>query len=219
MKEKPILFSTPMVQAILAGRKTMTRRIVKRPPVIDKDSGYKFYDNLMFDIHDTVLEEMYMPDHAPYRVGDIMWVRETWCIDERGKMSENDIPYYYRADMAGNDVWKGYWKPSIFMPRKACRIFLKVTNVRVERLQEISESDAINEGVAELEPGFSWVDYYPEQISYDLGMKRHSGIKNDYGCGSAKLSFCSLWTKINGKDSWAPNPWVWVYEFKQIERP
>lgn len=157
---KPILFSTPMVQAILKGQKRQTRRVVK-PPKKSTD----------------------MPPHRP---GDILWVRETWQHTKILNLhpSDEDYGYVYRAD-GGDweyiDGWK--WRPSIFMPKEACRLWLKVTNVRVERLQSISEADAKAEG-------FDSVD-----------------------------SFFALWQKINGTESLAANPWVWVYEFEVISKP
>lgn len=159
--EKPILFSTMMVQAILAGRKTMTRRIIKHPYISRLNS---------FGL---------IPIHAKYRwmVDDILWVKETFQKIEGNR-------YIYKADPI---IWGGKWKPSIFMPKDACRIKLRVINIRIERLHDISENDAISEGI------------------------------NDYtdGANSIKIFF-NLWERINGKGSSELNPWVWVIEFERM---
>jgi hypothetical protein len=139
---KPIIFSTPMVQAILDGRKTQTRRIVKAN-IVDRfvldDSGNVLgsYTEGMPEVYPTI-------DDAPYQLGDILWVRETWSKDENGE-------YVYRANYGTTEddsfppsMFK--WRPSIHMPREAARIFLKVKEVSVERLIDISDSDVVNEG-------------------------------------------------------------------------
>lgn len=165
---KPILFSTPMVQAILDCRKTMTRRVVN----LKKFDADTFVDNGKIYRHEQLQG---MPDgsggfeiehehvditmfHSKYQVGDVLWVRETWqyyCLGEQ------DSGFIYKASPELYH-WKKesvIWKPSIFMPKEACRIFLRVTNVRVERLQDISEDDAQKEGV---EPLFDFTDVCPE---------------------------------------------------------
>ena len=184
MKEHPILFSAPMVRALLNGSKTQTRRVVKF-------SG-------------TNLETFI--DHVPNKTaccpygqpGDRLWVRETWrhieggaIYDAAGGTSDSfDPETIYRAD---RENYPGPWKPSIFMPRWASRIILEITAVRVERLLKISEADAKAEG-AQLSEGPCTE---PEFQSYTLG-------------------YLNLWNSINGPDSWASNPWVWVIEFKVV---
>lgn len=157
---KPILFSAPMVRAILNGNKAQTRRIVKEPI-----NGTNFLK-------------------CPYgKVGHKLWVRETWqYVDFAGE----DNGYVYRAtdpDWETMEEWK--WKPSIFMPREACRIELIITGVRVERLQDISVEDSLAEGI-----------------------EHHS--MND-----PRVEYRWLWEKINGNDSWLSNPMVWVIEFSR----
>ena len=185
-KDKPILMSAPMVRAILEGRKTMTRRVVKTAPY-----GFDLSDKPVFGA-------------CPYGVpGDRLWVRETFGYPEQN--CENGI--VYRAtdpswdDASTKDIKTIIWKPSIFMPRRASRITLDVTAVRVERLHAITEEDAVREGVERAQyanaphcPG--WRDY--------LG---------DIVLRSPRRSFETLWSKINGRDSWDANPWVWVVEF------
>lgn len=171
MKERPILFSAPMVRAILDGRKTQTRRVVKlrngqyMPPSEKADiNGWR-----------------QMLRNCPYgQPGDRLWVRETHFDAKR--LNEGRI--LYRAD---GDVSRFGWTPSIHMPRSASRITLEVTGVRVERLQDISEADAVAEGVV-------W-----EQGQTAINV------------------FETLWESINGAGSWDANPWVWVVEFKRAK--
>lgn len=217
---KPILFSTPMVQAILEDRKNQTRRIIKNPPVIDQESGYKFYDGLMFDIHDNVLETLYMPEHAPIKKGETLWVRETWqhtrCLNINPE--DENYGYVYRADGHPWDDYEGWqWKPSIFMPKEACRIFLKVANVRAERLEDITKEDAIAEGIE------SWTQQcqtrYKSYVEPMVGFWDNSSHLQIGGVNPAIASYRTLWAKINGFDSLNSNPWVWVYEFQRIKKP
>ena len=195
--ERPILFSTDMVQALLAGRKTQTRRILKV-------KGCK-----AFIPHSSwSLEEIkrWNKEYHPYgKVGDLLYVRETW--------NENDNKFYFRASpdtlprFIKNGISDGdfkfedcIWKPSIHMPKTAARIWLKITNVRVERLKDISKEDAVCEGVFEIEKDEAYKDYMKESGSYagPIG------------------SFFSLWESINGLDSLLANPWVWVVEFEVV---
>lgn len=196
-KFKPILFSTPMVQAILDGRKTQTRRSIKQQPQTAQH-GKVLYKDRELTINSLV-------NHAPILKGDILWVREAFY---QPISAEFIGKYYYRANLA-EQGWNFTWKPSIFMPRAAARIFLKVTNVRAERLQDISDTDAIAEGIAlqfsYLHQKLIWKDYLKASVGWDY----------EY----AVFSFQSLWESINGQKSWAENPWVWVYDFERIEKP
>ena len=205
---KPILFSTEMVKAILEGRKTMTRRRVKDQPDISEDDGYVYFWNkgYAFDIHKWK-EECVIG--ARYKTGYVLWVRETWCNDPRGSIDSKSDCYYYKADFFDPDVWKGSWKPSIFMPKEAARLFLKVTNVRIERLHDITEEDAIKEGV---EMGI-------HRILKSSKYKNYYDSKNKCGAwyNSPVDSFVSLWESINGYGSWIKNPWCWVYEFEKLK--
>lgn len=188
MKYTPILFSTEMVKAILEGRKTQTRRIVKPQPIIDEDSGRVFTGHMPakrspFDIHNW--KEPYAEVLSPYgQPGDVLWVRETVNKGQNGQ-------FHYKANELGplNEV---KWTPSIHMPKEACRLFLKVKDIRVERLQEISEEDAIAEGVR-LYDSKKWF--------------KHNHI------------FEELWQNLCGVESWEANPWVWVIEFEPCEIP
>lgn len=196
-KFRPILFSTPMVQAILDGRKTMTRRVVKpQPECID------FYED----------RNVWFPEvsKCPYEVGDVLWVRETHraLVDcSTGKFAKWD----YKADMP-DEFHKQYphkWKPSIFMPKEACRIFLKVKSIKVERLQDISEEDAIAEGCSKYGP----FGEFKGSIHPNGGSMRFRAYSK------ASRAFQCIWETINGFDSWKKNPFVFVYEFERIEKP
>lgn len=206
MNIKPILFSTQMVKAILEGRKTQTRRIIKPTSKkgcygvqVERDKTTGEVTNVTgYDEHERTWDEngSQYPVNNKYKIGDILWVRETW--------TQNGIGYYrYKADFkegeglfTGKQIpakYRNKWKPSIYMPREAARIFLNVTNVRVERLQDITEEDAIAEGVETL-------GLYP---GYEI---------------SAIGKFEGLWSNINGQESWNDNPFVWVYEIEKIEK-
>lgn len=200
MKEYPMLFSTPMVQANLKERKSMTRRIVKPNPRISHDIN-------AVDLK-TLLSGSTAEYFCPYgKVGDILWVRETFfdTIDNRNAPLFKDAPrYLYRAD--GACIGEHKWMPSIYMPREACRILLEITNIRVERLRDITDDDAICEGIQCIETGkkFGYLCDWADK-------KTQVPIR-----GTAREAFKSLWISINGKDSWDINPWVWVIEFKRV---
>lgn len=240
MNFKPILFSTPMVQAILEGRKMQTRREIKPQP--DFDSAWKNLSKHGSFIAKTFLKESRPASEIPnisvsggclgvkaedglgtgvcipnipikvYK-DDILWVRETFEIVPIENASvytnESNVRNEVRYKADGEDSFEK-WKPSIFMPKAACRIFLEVIDVRVERLQDISEGDAIAEGVR------YWSDDNDEDL-LDAIFKDY--ITGDRNLVSSYSSFRSLWLSINGLESWDANPWVWVYDFKQVEKP
>lgn len=185
MKAKPILLNGEMVRAIMNGRKTQTRRVLKSPAW---DIDREFNDDgwpLACDYKDG----RWYPVKCPYaQPGDLLWARETFCSIKNDKT-------YYKADNAIIGCHK--WKPSIHMPRCASRITLEITDIRVERLQDISEKDAIAEGVTDPSAG---TDY---QAPPDC----------DYKSGPVTW-FAMLWSRISGIESWRQNPWVWVIEFK-----
>ena len=200
VKERPILFSAPMVRAILEGRKTVTRRAVKFP-FIDRAVGCELSGN------EIGPEEI--RNNCPYGVlGQRLWVRETF-IDLRGTGVEHrpdpDGPlqrYAYAADCRpgshSDETRKDFglkYKPSIHMPRVACRILLEITDVRVQRLQDITEDQAKAEGVCT-----SAVESFQA-----AGVDRPAGF-----------AFRDLWTSINGDEGWTANPWVWVVSFRRV---
>ena len=201
MKEHAILFSTPMVQAILQGRKTQTRRVIKPQP--DSEPYFAGKVNMWYAEN----KPKGLSD-CPYgQPGDLLWVRETW---KKADIPEADGPFEYKASLQNPSAeWnKGIWKPSIHMPKAAARIWLKVKDVRVECLQKISQKDAIAEGIETLGKRSLTIDkpYYKNYISDDW----ENGWLNPIN------SFDSLWCKINGEQSWYANPWVWVVEFEVV---
>lgn len=180
-----------MVQAILAGRKVQTRRVVK--------------DRLLQDNHDKEIEEfLKLTAICPYgQPGDVLWVRETW------QPSASGAYVHFKADCIDTDPGKG-WKPSIHMPKDACRLFLRITNVRVERLQSISEQDAVAEGIKPMQSFDSGAGVSERQLYENYLLQGYTEVL-------PKDSFCSLWASINGEQSWRYNPWVWVIEFERME--
>ena len=215
MIERPILFNAQMVRALLDGRKTQTRRIWKMPRWAEWDidggeeRGYIIPTNPKHRGWYSVAEIV-----SPYgRERDRLWVREAWAdltelhgqhwerLNNETKRYERGVnPFvWYRADGEqpdiGSDAIKPEpWRPSIHMPRWASRILLEVTEVRVERLQEISIQDAMAEGVAETAPR----------------------LKDLEPCMEWCYAYEDLWNVINGPGSWDANPWVWVIAFKRV---
>jgi hypothetical protein len=226
MKERPILFSAPMVRAILDARKTQTRRLVKKPSVIGivENGGQPGYQ--------------LCPYGAP---GDRLWVRETWQLFDPHPDADGDLfvvgadrmargrraPYVgvvndrpiewtacYRADgeLAHPTHGEARWKPGIHMPRWASRITLEITDVRVERLHDISRDDAIAEGARRF-------DDIPDPHPYGQGSRWscEDPPNTEHCLGSPQMAFANLWSRINGAESWDANPWVWVVSFKRAE--
>ena len=214
MKERPILFSAPMVRALLAGTKTQTRRIVKAR------------DLEWMDVHQGLRE----PDNAercPYgQPGDRLWVRETWqgpLLEEFEMDADADwhLPSHihqyqnpahcvYAADGGPapeyidlDDNMRNDWRPSIHMFRWASRITLEITSVRVERLQDISEADAMADGTTPIPDPCDHV----RLACADIGCS---------GPQPYRAGFRALWQGINGPGSWEENPWVWVVQFNRV---
>lgn len=210
--EKPILFNTDMVRAILEGRKKVTRRVVK--PWLDSEGVVEF------DRMDGPVASFYLKvsngkvsfplRSCAYRPGDVLWVRETWSPMFADMKSEDVVGYLYRADDGQNLefydrrfpggqewTWDGRWRPSIHMPKKAARIFLRVTDVRCERLHDMKAQDSLDEGV-----------------------KLHLGSIMEGA--DPLIPFANVWNStIKPIDrnlySWIANPWVWVVEFERIK--
>ena len=208
---KPILFNTDMVRAILDGRKTVTRRLVKPQPKFrlcytfagcnhgtwsyPSDTAHEFWGE-KYRLPDCITDEdrevVWKP---PYHTDDVLYVRETWCKDVSR--------YMYRADYSDTEKFyrdgkeiKMKWHPSLHMPKEAARIFLKVKDVRVERLQEITEKQSEDEGCI-------------DDVEYCVG-------------ATARAHFKELWNSTIKKSDldrygWDVNPWVWVIEFERIE--
>jgi len=259
-----MLFSTPMVQAILNETKLRTRRIIKADLPVDAH-GFHFLDNEhLFKARKIDKTWSYFTDpelgsypcadsqklKCPYgQIGDIIWIREAWKftgIDEDGEFhvtfKDGISTSFYPPNFESEDIWFHRleklmdvmykkdkviedeenerftwndadvpWKPSIHMPKDVCRIHLKITDIRIEKLHEISESDAIKEGIEKIfdvdNPPHAWI-----------GWKDYSGVDEiPFNNISPEASFHSLWESINGKDSWKKNPWVWVIHFEKTE--
>lgn len=198
MRERPILFSGPMVRAILEGRKTQTRRIVNPQPKNRRGGRWMYcYESMNKKLEGSFYyswpdkkngncfsergPESQITYRCPYgQVGDRLWVREAWAVHpETGSL-------LYRADDDAPENTR--WKPSIHMPRKHSRILLEITSIRVERLQTISWEDALAEGT-----------------------------DSDPATTNAVGSFAKYWNYINGAEAWDMNPWVWVVGFKKVE--
>lgn len=216
-KERPILFSAPMVRAILEGRKTVTRRVIK--PVRGYEENSTCRPDKAAANHSVwwhgKFETCGVMQHCPYgQPGDRLWVRETWLPDPDADSEAWDdhtdtyvswsgcgsridgVPpalrkpehCIYREGWAGSDL---VWRPSIHMPRWASRILLEITSVRVERLQDITPNDCVKEG--------AWLI---EDVALGRGHEAHQ-------------AFADLWNSTGG--NWGENPWVWVVEFKQVK--
>jgi hypothetical protein len=247
MKQRPILFSTQMVKAILEGRKTQTRRtkgldyinslgtritlgqcllgetMLHTPP---DPPGYNAY------FGNDIEDEWYQPIQCPYarQAGDVLWVREEhyryghW-VEKEGVFTRTgrqkwmfvpladevlyEAPESFRKGMYNKDPHTPAWHKRIarFMPKSACRILLRITDIRVERLQDITEMDAFAEGIDE--EGDSYIEAEQAQLA---------GVRVCAG-SPAQHSFANLWMSINGPDSWPANPWVWVVSFEKTEKP
>lgn len=219
--EKPILFSTEMVRAILRGQKTQTRRVIKPQPEVIIEGEVDFRGNQMEYDGVPFWKGKYLSSkQCPYgQPGDVLWVRETWNTSENVRPPINDL-FIYCADVNkyGITKWHTKWKPSIHMPRNAARLFLKVKNIRAERLWDITEKDAIAEGMLSDEIREYLLDRVPDKwCRYTLiaaeCQARKKPIATDFVGG-----FACIWDRINAKRGygWDKNPWVWVIEFERV---
>lgn len=192
MSEKPILFSGEMVRAILAGRKTQTRRTVKKQPITGDVKPTKDNGIWSSQTDRSVVSYFACPYGQP---GDRLWIKETFRLSESNDCAcyepcgcKVGVPIYRAtANMEREEKTDPPWKPSIFMPRKYSRITLEIEAVRADRLQSITDADAIAEGCC----GVSSTQF---------------GVPN----------FRYVWESINGHESWKANPWVWVVTFKEV---
>lgn len=203
VKERPILFSAPMVCAILEGRKTVTRRPVKVQPHIDASGNFCVGNsNYGQDGYGKPVTKHFVNGCCPFgKPGDRLWVRETFGLQVRNYGGGTGEHIVYRATnpdaiyckSAEGQEYPVKWKPSIHMPRHSSRILLEITGVRVERLQDISEDQARAEGIgAQATESF-----------------RATGVERPAG-----FAFRDLWASAGGE--WDANPWVWVVEFKRV---
>lgn len=223
----PILFNTEMVRAILDGRKTVTRRVVKPQPKMrlcyafagyghgkwhypDKNAWeywgeeFKRLDNIESD----ELKRTWTP---PCHTDDILYVRETWFKDVNRYMYKADYSFKEKFYKNGKEIVMR-WKSSIHMPKEAARIFLKVTDVRIEQLNMISEEDMVAEGI---------YPYKEQKTEMELNYGILDGAKTEI---ELEYEFADLWDSTLKKSDlerygWDANPWVWVIKFKKCERP
>jgi hypothetical protein len=238
MTERPILFSAPMVRALLDGTKTQTRRELKRQPwascsIEEGNAGESpfVYSALHGPGPGHDVEESRTPCRCPYgQPGDRLWVRETWAqpaaLDPGPTVYRADYPACVSAQYENvPSAEEITWKPSIHMFRKDSRILLEITGVRVERLQDISEVDADAEGCERLE--YERYERDPALCPKCDGLRLHrelgpgGGVIEDVDCIECDTyvkRYRHLWESINGAGSWDANPWVWVVEFRRVER-
>lgn len=194
-KIKPILFSTEMVRAILEGQKTVTRRVLKPQPLAEVTTLYRKEDTNIWRTHGA---DWWYEFRAPSIPGDTLWVRETWSRVETGE-------YLYKADSEKPLSYLG-WRPSIHMPKEAARLFMRVTGVRVERLQDIDVEGCRAEGISDC--------YKTDSPVYLENLRKMAYPK----------VFAELWdSTIKPADrsiyGWEVNPWVWVIGFERCEEP
>lgn len=238
---KPMLFNTEMVRAIQNDRKTVTRRVIKYSPL---SNDWKVY-NPLGKIDGLISSKgRVFNSKPPCKIGDILYVRETWIE----KPEEIGGGYFYKADIHSGWDEAYNWRPSIHMPKEAARLFLRVTDVRVERLQNITEEQAIKEGVAHTFDHLTDAEYErfaatldnPSMKKSDWGYKNYLWHGNFGSCGTgnkksdaweyqfseypdARNSFFSLWNSLLPLKDWYiygfdANPYVWVIEFEKISK-
>ena len=184
---KPILFNMEMVKALLEGRKTVTRRVVKPQP---PPGVQRLYAGNSPDLWRSPGTDVWIKIRAPYRPGDILWVRETWAHPSEDEIAggTDGAIFLYRADVPSVPYAWDCWRPSIHMPKEAARIFLRVTGIRVERLQEIDDDDVVEESL-------------------------------EIGCYFEELWDRTIKPADRARYGWEANPWVWVIAFERIDRP
>lgn len=237
-KFTPILFRTPMVQAILEGRKTQTRRVIKSKHksglfAVGKNKAGQVTEITSLDWDERSVN-VTNDIGCKYSIWDILWVKETYYaygrwvkngLTKTGKQkykftdltltSNSDLEYKYedckpqRIKTGRTNEIGWYKRPSLFMPKAACRIFLKITNLRVERSQDISEEDAVAESA----------NPCLDELSMDNRVHNYNNPSTARFPLVHVTGFKSLWQSINGEESWNDNPWVWCINFERINKP
>jgi hypothetical protein len=243
MKERPIIMGAESVRAILEGRKTQTRRVIDPHKYNiggwdmprtkeDIEAGYPVAENADGDFVSVV-------DWCPYgRVGDRLWVRETVFFETFHQQSDEELErdgfnpnigvWVYRADNHDYPTITANWTSPMFMPRIASRITLEITDIRVERVQDISEEDALAEGVISDDEYAYWAgedNLFP--CPRCEGYQVHNAFGHDYGITEVDCTYCDtqkkryriVWDSLNAKRGypWESNPWVWVVSFKVVK--
>ncbi len=216
-----MLFSTEMVQSLQKNIKNQTRRIQGLEQINNNPEDWILIEKLAGKFKFQSKTDAIWYAFPKFNEGDILWVRETTAVD-------NFFDTIYKADNSDQERITS-WRPSIHMPKQLARIFLKVTNVRCERLSQISDEDARAEGI-EIIPDYYWKEgalnymYCEDDRSY---RREYFFLDGNYGIGTGALanhnglvaSFVSLFAKINSWDFVEKDPWVWVYEFEKTEKP
>lgn len=214
---KPIIFNAEMVRAILAGRKTQTQRVIKQVDDLDEFTQLQSDVDRTDAVFQDKLLEIAGVDASfrikfPYdTVGKQLWIRETWATDKQfDSVKPSEIPKHladiWYAARGAKPEWAGRTRPSIFMPWVFSRITLKITDVRVQRVQDVSGEDCIAEGATSL-------------AELNLGLQRSNPTSfHEQNRLVARRKFARLWDAINAKRGygWEANPWVWVIEFKRV---
>jgi hypothetical protein len=228
VKERPILFSTPMVVAVLGDLKDITRRVkglefINQEPDRYKLHGHKNFEGQAFfeDLRPEITPWI-SPIPCPYgNEGDVLWVRETFyaygywsLLDGKWKFNDSTMQYEgyrymdnppHEINVHRNDGIGWYKRPSIFMPREAVRIKVLIKSIRVERLHDITEEDTKREGAPMYVPGHGLLTQ--DELNSDPGYANFINYR---------MGFEYLWSEINGKESWEANPWVWRIEFEKL---
>ncbi|RKI06638.1 hypothetical protein D7Y15_30165 [Corallococcus sp. AB030] len=213
MREGPISFTVPLVREVMAGRKTVTRRLIKPQPTIDLMGNLCWKAGCYGQTPEGRPQVRSLALLSPYgKAGDRLWVRERARVALHGRPGH--VRLFYEVDGATAMVlWPDRLKPAHVgrcvpngVHREGARIFLDVVSVHAERLHDITEEDAWAEGVERHPEACGWLNYEPspsfEEVSYHV---------------TARESFTSLWRSINGAESWDANPWVWRVEFRRVE--
>lgn len=228
-KLRPMLFSTPMVKAILAGKKTQTRRIIKpQPELIPAEDEFAFmrlddFDARLKELQSkgyVMLQNVHGKLHAlpkqPAIPGDVIWVRETFLRLDKNHIITTPFVYKANGDLDTEELRKDYikcrypytWKPAIHMPFEAARLFLYVEDIYPERVKKITPEDAHAEGITLLNPDADDDEFF-----------LYKDFKNAANYFFTPYqSFASLWKSINGDESWNSNPIVWAYKFREISK-
>jgi hypothetical protein len=234
MKERPILFQTPMVKAVLNDLKDITRRATGLDAVNALVREVKLSSTFV-DIKGRLVANFWDGDNlihcpCPYgKPGDVLWCRETWAKIDESIVHKAD-GFVERYDAWERDTREGIerierWEPSIFMPREACRLKLEILSIRPERLHDITEEDAIREGIEVDEWTWGPTAFPDGTIDKSMVGKKtkwyrdyrdHKDRLKHWFNDGARKSFETLWISINGQESWNSNPWVWRIEFKRV---
>ena len=217
IKFHQILFSTPMVQVILEGKKIMTRRMKGLKVINGNADKWKFASMELMGNEELVAKfyngEMLAYIKCPYgKIGDVLWVRERFCNINKPEFKPEYHYFTETLDAEDYDPSEWKWKPSIHMPKEACRIFLKITDIIVERLQDIREDVSYKEGIKSIK-FYRTLDH---NVSY-ASIARLTGTKCER---HGVKEFHKLWDSLNEKTHpWESNPWVWVISFERCDKP